>query len=178
MQGYETKVNDSKVGAVDALKDQFGRGSDFIFTDYRGLTVDQITRLRQTLRENGAEFKVVKNNYAKIAFQQMEKPDVSDYLVGPTAVAIAAGDSAPVVKVLFDFAKESPVAVKGALVGTAIFDAAEAEAYSKLPGRDALYSQLMSVMQAPLQNLVYAMNGVPTQITRVMQAVADQKAAS
>jgi len=156
----------------------FGRGSDFIFTDYRGLTVDQITRLRQTLRENGAEFKVVKNNYAKIAFQQMEKPDVSDYLVGPTAVAIAAGDSAPVVKVLFDFAKESPVAVKGALVGAAIFDAAEAEAYSKLPGRDALYSQLMSVMQAPLQNLVYAMNGVPTQITRVMQAVADQKAAS
>jgi large subunit ribosomal protein L10 len=65
MQGYETKVNDSKVGAVDALKEQFGRGSDFIFTDYRGLTVDQITRLRQTLRENGAEFKVVKNNFAK-----------------------------------------------------------------------------------------------------------------
>jgi large subunit ribosomal protein L10 len=175
MEGYQTKVTDSKVAAVDALKEQFGDARDFIFTNYRGLTVDQITRLRTTLRENDADFKVVKNNFAKIAFKQMEKPDVSEYLVGPTAVAIAKSDSAPVVKVLFDFAKENPVEVKGALVGATVYDAGQAEAYSKLPSRDALYAQLMSVMQAPLQNLVYALNGVPTNITRVMQAVADQK---
>tara|TARA_B100000614_G_scaffold143122_2_gene127156 strand:+ start:1203 stop:1736 length:534 start_codon:yes stop_codon:yes gene_type:complete len=176
MEGYQTKVTDSKVAAVDALKEQFGEAQDFIFTNYRGLTVDQITRLRTTLRESDADFKVVKNNFAKIAFRQMEKPDVSDYLVGPTAVAIAKSDSAPVVKALFDFAKENPVEVKGALVGATVYDAAQAEAYSKLPSREALYSQLMSVMQAPLQNLVYALNGVPTNITRVMQAVADAKA--
>ena len=81
----------------------------------------------------------------------------------------------PVVKALFDFAKENSVEVKGALVGATVYDAAQAEAYSKLPSREALYSQLMSVMQAPLQNLVYALNGVPTNITRVMQAVADAK---
>ena len=176
MEGYQTKVTDSKVAAVDALKEQFGEAQDFIFTNYRGLTVDQITRLRTTLRESDADFKVVKNNFAKIAFRQMEKPDVSDYLVGPKAVAIAKSDSAPVVKALFDFAKENPVEVKGALVGATVYDAAQAEAYSKLPSREALYSQLMSVMQAPLQNLVYALNGVPTNITRVMQAVADAKA--
>ena len=176
MEGYQTKVNDSKVAAVDALKEQFAEASDFIFANYRGLTVDQITRLRTTLRENDAEFKVVKNNFAKIAFQQMEQPDVSDYLVGPTAVAIARQDSAPVVKALFDFAKDNPVEVKGALVGGTVYDAAQAEAYSKLPSRDALYAQLMSVMQAPLQNLVYALNGVPTKMVRVMQAVADAKA--
>ncbi|MEX2442131.1 MAG: 50S ribosomal protein L10 [Alkalispirochaeta sp.] len=175
MQGYQTKVNDSKVAAVDALKEQFGEAGDFIFTNYRGLTVDQITRLRTQLREMDADFKVVKNNFAKIAFQQMEKPDVSDYLVGPTAVAISNSDSAPVVKALFDFAKENPVEVKGALVGGTVYDATQAEAYSKLPGRDALYAQLMSVMQAPVQNLVYALNGVPTNITRVLQAVADAK---
>lgn len=176
MEGYTTRVNDSKVASVDALKGLFGEAQDFVFTNYRGLTVDQITRLRTTLRENDAEFKVVKNNFAKIAFKQMDKPDVSDYLVGPTAIAIARKDSAPVVKALFDFAKENPVEVKGALVGSSIYGAAEAEAYSKLPGREALIAQLMSVMQAPVQNLVYAMNGVPTNVVRVMQAVADKKA--
>ena len=175
MEGYQPKINDRKLAAVDELKAQFGEGADFVFTDYRGLTVEQITTLRTKLRENGAEYKVVKNNYARIAFQQMEKPDVAEYLVGPTAVAIAKHDGAPAAKTIFDFAKDTTVEVKGALVGETVFDAAQAEAYSKLPSRDALIAQLMSVMQAPLQNLVYALNGVPTNIARVMQAVADKK---
>ncbi|MFP4211455.1 MAG: 50S ribosomal protein L10 [Alkalispirochaeta sp.] len=175
MSDYQTRVNAGKIAAVDALKEIFSEANDYVFTNYRGLTVDQITRLREQLRESGAEYKVVKNNFAKIAFQQMEKPDVSDYLVGPTAIAISKQDSAPVVKIIVDFAKDAPVEVKGALVGESIFNAAQAEAFSKLPSRDALIAQLMSVMQAPLQNFVYALNGVPTKMVRVLQAVADKK---
>lgn len=175
MSDYQTRVNDDKIAAVDALKEIFSQADDYIFTNYRGLTVEQITDLRDKLREAGADFKVVKNNYAKIAFQQMDKPDVSEYLVGPTAVAISAKDSAPVVKVLVDFAKEASVEVKGALVGRSVFDATQAEAFSKLPSREALIAQLMSVMQAPLQNLVFVLNAVPTEIARVLQAVADKK---
>jgi large subunit ribosomal protein L10 len=175
MSDYQTRVNAGKIAAVDALKEIFSEANDYVFTNYRGLTVDQITRLREQLRESGAEYKVVKNNFAKIAFQQMEKPDVSDYLVGPTAIAISKQDSAPVVKILVDFAKDAPVEVKGALVGESIFNATQAEAFSKLPSREALIAQLMSVMQAPLQNFVYALNGVPTKMVRVLQAVADKK---
>ncbi len=175
MADYQTRVNDRKIAAVNELKEMFSEANDYIFADYRGLTVDQITRLRTQLRSSGAEFRVVKNNYARIAFQQMEKPDVSDYLVGPTAIAITKADSAPIVKVLVDFAKEAPVEVKGALVGKTVFDAKQAEAFSKLPSREALIAQLMSVMQAPVQNLVYAINGVPTKMVRVLQAVADKK---
>jgi large subunit ribosomal protein L10 len=175
MSDYQTRVNDAKVAAVDNLKEMFSQASDYVFANYRGLTVDQITRLRSQLRDSGAEFRVVKNNYAKIAFQQLEKPDVSEYLVGPTAIAISRQDSAPVVKVLVDFAKEAPVEVKGALVGETVFDARQAEAFSKLPSREALIAQLMSVMQAPLQNFVYALNGVPTKMVRVLQAVAEKK---
>ncbi len=175
MTDYQTRVNEAKVAAVDSLKEMFSEANDFIFANYRGLTVDQITRLRTQLRDSGAEFRVVKNNYAKIAFKQMEKPDVSEYLVGPTAIAISTQDSAPVVKILVDFAKDAPVEVKGALVGETIFDAKQAEAFSKLPSREALIAQLMSVMQAPLQNFVYALNGVPTKMVRVLQAVADKK---
>lgn len=173
---YETRVNDSKVGAVDALKEMFGQVGDYVFTDYRGLTVEQITNLRAKLRENGADYHVVKNRFARIAFQQMEKPDVSDYLVGPTAVALSSSDTAPVVKAIIDFAKDAPLEVKGALVGDQVFDAAQAAAFSRLPSRLELIAQLMSVMQAPLQNFVYATNGVPTKLVRTLQAVADQKA--
>ena len=175
MSEYQTRVNDSKVVAVDALKGIFSLANDYVFTDYRGLTVEQITDLRGRLREAGADFKVVKNNYAKIAFQQMKKPDVSEYLAGPTAVAITATDSAPVVKVLVDYAKESSVEVKGALVGDSVFDAAQTVAFSQLPSRDALIARLMNVMQAPLRNMVFVLNAVPTEIARVLQSGRGQK---
>lgn len=175
---YETRINDGKIAAVDALKQMFSEAGDYVFTNYRGLTVDQISRLRTKLKENGADFRVVKNRFARIAFQQLEKPDVSEYLVGPTAVALAKTDSAPVVKALIEFAKEAPLEVKGALVGQEVFDATQAAAFSRLPSRDELIAQLMSVMQAPLQNFVYATNAVPTKLVRTLQAVADQKAAS
>lgn len=173
---YETRVNDAKVGAVDALKEMFSQVGDYVFTDYRGLTVEQITNLRARLRENGADYRVVKNRFARIAFQQLEKPDVADYLVGPTAVALAAGDAAPVVKAIMDFSKDAPLEVKGALLGDRVYTAAQAVAFSKLPSRLELIAQLMSVMQAPLQNFVYATNAVPTKLVRTLQAVADQKA--
>lgn len=172
---YQTKVNEEKIEAVDALKELFGEANDYVFTDYRGLTVEAITELRRQLREQSAEYRVVKNTFARVALQQMEKPDVSQFLTGPTAVALSKQDAAPVLKLLLEFGQENPVEVKGALVGDQVFDAAQAEALSKLPSREALIAQLMSVMQAPLQNLVYAVNGVPTKLVQVLQAVADKK---
>jgi len=175
MSDYTTKVNDKKIAAVDEIKEMLSSANDYIFTDYRGLTVSQITELRAKLREDDAEYRVVKNNFAKIAFQQLEKPDVGDYFVGPTAVALSRNDATTVLKTLIDYAKDSSVEIKGALVGDTVFDSAQAEALSKLPSREALIAQLMSVMQAPLQNFVYALNAIPTQMVRVLQAVADKK---
>jgi large subunit ribosomal protein L10 len=177
MSDHVAKIQQHKVEALEALKTMFTENKDFIFTDYRGLSVDQITRLRGKLRERQAEYRVVKNRYAKLAFQQLEMPDVADLLVGPTAIALMQDDSSAVAKVLYDFAKEAPVGVKGAIVDGQVFDAAQAEAFSKLPGRDQLLAMLMSTMNAPLQNLVYALNGITTKLVRTLQAVADKKAA-
>lgn len=173
---HVTKVQQHKVDALEAIKAKFGENKDFIFTDYRGLTVDQITELRGKLREKSAEYKVVKNRYAKLAFQQMEMPDVADLLVGPTALALLKDDASAIAKILFEYAKDTPVEVKGAIVDGQVFDGAQTEALSKLPGREQLLAQLMSTMNAPLQYLVYAMNGVTQKLVRVLQAVADQKA--
>jgi large subunit ribosomal protein L10 len=177
MSDYTTRVTSEKEQAVSYLKEKFGEASDFIFADYRGLTVEQITELRGKLYENDAEFRVVKNRYAKIAFNQLGAPDVSGYLVGPTAVAVSKGDSNAVAKEMFALAKDWSMSVKGGLVGGTVYDASQVEAFSKLPGRLELLSMLMSTMKAPVRNLTCALNDVPTRLVRVLKAVADKKAA-
>jgi large subunit ribosomal protein L10 len=175
MTDHVTKVQQYKVDALASIKDKFSSHKDFIFTDYRGLTVQQITDLRGKLRKKEAEFRVIKNRYAKIAMEQLELPDVADLLVGPTALALTNDDASAVAKILFDFAKEAPVAVKGAIVDGKVYSDSETEALSKLPPREQMLAILMSTMQAPLQNLVYAMNGTVQKLVRVLQAVADKK---
>jgi large subunit ribosomal protein L10 len=171
------KIQESKTKAIGELKEFFSASQDFIFTDYRGLTVEQITNLRKNLRAKQVEYKVVKNNFARIAFQQLSAPDVASYLVGPTAVAIAPKDSSEVAKILFDFAKEVPnLKVKGALVGSTVYNATQTEAYSKLPGRLELISMLMSVMNGPVRNLTAALNDIPSRLVRTVKAIADKKA--
>ncbi|MBN2873680.1 MAG: 50S ribosomal protein L10 [Spirochaetales bacterium] len=170
------KTQPAKVEAIEAVGAKIAASSDFIFTDYRGLTVQQITALRGQLREKNAEYHIVKNNFARIAFERSELPDVSSMLVGPTAVAFATVDSNEVAKIILDFGKEASVQLKGGIVDKAFYGKEQVEAFSRLPGKSQLLSMLMSAMNAPLQNFVYALNGVPTKLVRTLQAVADQKA--
>ncbi len=172
------KLQPAKVTAIETVKEKFESFSDFIFADYRGLTVEQITDLRRQLRAKNCEFKVVKNNFARIACEPMNAPDEAPYLVGPTAGTHAGADSNEAAKILFDFAKEVPaLQVKGGLIGNSVYDKTMVEAFSKLPGKNQLLSMLMSAMNAPMQNFVYALNGIPTKLVRTLQAVADKKAA-
>ena len=118
MENYQTRVNAAKEDAVKALKDEFQGYNGFIFTDYRGMTVAQITELRNALRKNDAAYRVVKNRYAKIAFKDLGKTGAEDQMVGPTAVALAKGDESNVVaKAIFEAIKNgAPIEVKGAII--------------------------------------------------------------
>jgi large subunit ribosomal protein L10 len=91
---------------------------------------------------------------------------------------MARGESTPVLKSLIEYAKEWPVQVKGGLIAGQVFDSRQVEAYSRLPTRPELLSILMGTINAPLQHLVYAMNGVTSKLVRTLQAVADKKAAA
>ena len=148
------KIQPAKAEAIENAKKTFAEYNDFIFADYRGLTVEQITALRGKLREKNAVLKVVKNNFAKIAFDDMKVENVADYLKGPTVIAMANEDSNEVAKVLFDFAQDVPaLSVKGASISKEIYDQAKIEAYSKVPGKKQLYSMLMSAMNGPVRQL-------------------------
>ncbi|MDR0723279.1 MAG: 50S ribosomal protein L10 [Treponema sp.] len=170
------KVQDVKVSAIQALEEHFGHTKDFIFTDYRGLTVEQITTLRKRLGAKASRFQVVKNNFARIAFEHLAAPDVSSYLIGPTAVAIVPQDANEVAKILFEFIREAPVLkVKGALVGGTIYDAAQTETFSKLPGKLELISMLMSVLNGPVRTLAADLNDINARLVRAIKAVGDKK---
>lgn len=160
------KLQAAKTQAIADIKARFDAASDYIFTEYRGLTVEQITALRGQLRAKGCSYKVVKNNFARIAFEEMKKADVSSYLLGPTAVALSSDETNSIAKILFDFSKETPaLVIKGALIDGEIYDAKKIEAFSKLPGKKELISMFMSALQATTSKLA-----------RTLQAVADKKA--
>ena len=126
------KIQPAKAEAIENAKKVLGEYNDFIFADYRGLTVEQITTLRDKLREKNAVLEVMKNNFARIAFEDMKVENVADYLKGPTVIAMAKEDANEVAKVLFDFAKDAPtLTVKGAYVEKEVYDAAKIEAFSK-----------------------------------------------
>lgn len=170
------EIQQYKLDAVAELKAGFDQAKSFVFTDYRGLTVAQITELRSALREVNAEFHVVKNNFAKIAFSQMDHDEVKSCLVGPTAIAYCADEAGPVAKALLKLAKDMPVEIKGGLLDGEVYDAPAVEAFSKLPTRIELIQTLMGTMNAPVQNMVYVLNGVTTKLVRTLAAVQEKKA--
>ncbi len=144
----------AKTKAIAEAKEVLQSYNDYIFADYRGLTVEQLSQLRKQLREKECEFKVVKNNFARVAFEEMDITSVSDYLAGPTAIALVKQDANEAAKVLFDFAKDAPaLQVKGALVEKEVYDKDKIEAYSKLPGKKQLIAMIASTINAPVQKL-------------------------
>lgn len=161
------KVQSAKTAAIEEAKKTFADYNSFIFADFRGMTVEQITSLRKKLREQNAVLKVVKNNFARIAFEEMDINDVAELLKGPTVVAMANADANVVAKTLFDFAKETPViTVKGACVEKEVYDVAKIEAFSKVPGKKELIAMLMS-----------AINGPARQLAATIKAYAEKKEA-
>ncbi|MBR1919660.1 MAG: 50S ribosomal protein L10 [Spirochaetales bacterium] len=155
MENYQTRITPAKEDAVKALKDEFSGYNGFIFTEYRGMTVAQITELRTELRKNDAQYRVIKNRFAKIAMKELGKSGAEEQMVGPTAIALAKGDESNVVaKALYAAIKNgSPMQVKGALIDGELMSADQVEALSKLPTRLELIASLMGTMKAPVQKL-------------------------
>ena len=155
---YKTRITPAKEESVKALKDEFSQYNGYIFTDYRGMTVEQITTLRRTLMKKDSAYRVVKNRYARIALSQLDR-SADEQLVGPTAIALVNGDEAnAVAKELYALAREgAPLVVKGGIIDGQFFSPEEVEALSKLPGKLELIAMLMSTMMAPVQKLAATM---------------------
>lgn len=169
------KIQPYKVEAINQIKTMIEDSKDYIFTDYRGLNVEQIGDLRRELREQQATYKVIKNNYARIALADLAVDIEDNFLFDPTALALIKVDSGSVAKVLVKYGKTTPLRIKGGVIEGQILSAEAIEEISKLPGREQLYAMLMGTMIAPVRNFMYAANGVVSKLVRTLQAVADSK---
>ena len=162
---------------LEELKKEFQSAKDYILADYRGLNVEQITNLRNKLRETGARFKVVKNRHVKIAMHDLDMPEITEQLVGPTAMALTTGEAGPAAKILVQIAGDTALTLKGGVIDGQVFDGDQIRKFSELPTKDELLAKLMSAMNGPAQALVYTIQAVPQKLARTLKAVADKKAA-
>lgn len=132
-----------------------------VSVDYRGLTVEQDTRLRKAMREEGITYKVYKNTMMNFAFKGTDFEALAPYLEGPSAIAISAEDATAPARVLGKFAKEmDKLEIKGGVVEGTAYDAAGIKAIASIPSREELLSKLLGSMQSPLSNLARVLNQI------------------
>ena len=142
-----------------------------VVTDYRGLNVAQIARLRGLLRAAGSDFQVIKNTLAQRAFEAAGLEAPADLLSGPTAIAVFGEDVSAPAKALAAFAKESGIlAIKGGLLAGRALDAAAVGALADLPTREELFSQLVGLFTAPPQQLVTVLSAPLRDFVNVLSA--------
>ena len=150
-----------KAELVEAVAEKIKAAASIVVVDSRGLTVEQDTNLRRSLRDAGVELKVIKNSILSRAAEKAGLDDMKDLFVGPSAVAFSNEDVVAPAKIINDFAKEAEtLEIKGGAVEGAVSSVEEIKALAALPNREGMLSMLLSVLQAPVRNVAYAVKAV------------------
>ena len=163
----------AKEATITELTDQLAHIQGAIVTDYRGLTVEQITNLRKRLRSVGARYVVVKNTLFKIALGNQQLPDLGQMLEGPSAVIFSDGDPVEVTKTLLAFTKElrkDLPQVKGGLLGQSVMSAADVNMLATLPPKLEILGNVVGTFQAPVANLVGVMGAILQNLVGTLEA--------
>ncbi|HGI5174633.1 TPA: 50S ribosomal protein L10 [Streptococcus agalactiae] len=150
-----------KAEQVELIAEKMKAAASIVVVDSRGLTVEQDTNLRRSLRESDVEFKVIKNSILTRAAEKAGLEDLKELFVGPSAVAFSNEDVIAPAKVISDFAKDAEaLEIKGGSVGGKFTSVEEINALAKLPNKEGMLSMLLSVLQAPVRNVAYAVKAV------------------
>ena len=166
---------EEKARVIEELTEKL-KGGSVVFVDYKGMNVAQSTRLRARSRESAVEFVVAKNTLAQLAANQAGVEGISEYLVGPTALAFSE-DPVVSAKLMAEFSDEiGTFELKGGLLdGDQVVDAEGVVALSRLPEREQLIAQVVGGIQSPIAGLVNVLNGTIRNLAVVLNQVAEQK---
>ena len=163
---------------IEKIKEKVDKAQVAILTNYQGLTVEEITKLRRSIQQGGGDYMVTKNTLTKIAIKDTPYEVLSDSLKGPSAIAFGFEDPVSPAKALSQFIKE---AKKGEIVAAVLegklLSAQEAKALANLPTKEELYAKMLGCVNSPATGIVGSINAVMAQLTRAMAAVRDQKSA-
>jgi len=164
-----------KAAAIAELTEQFRSSGAAVLTEYRGLTVKQITELRNILRGN-ATYAVVKNTLTELAAKEAGVTAFDGQLAGPSAIAFIEGDAVDAAKRLRDFAKAHPaLVIKAGVLDGKPLSAAEITKLADLESREVLLAKLAGAMNASLSKAVYLFAAPLSQAARVMDALKANK---
>lgn len=146
---------------VQTAAEKFESAASVVIVDYRGLTVEEVTNLRKQLRDAGVEMKVIKNSILSRAAKKVGLDGLDEVFTGPTAVAFSNDDVVAPAKIIDEFAKDAKaLEIKGGVIEGKVSSVEQITALAKLPNREGLLSMLLSVLQAPVRNVAYAVKAV------------------
>jgi len=166
-----------KVAAVAELTDKFRDSDSVVLTEYRGLTVSQLSELRSSLGEH-ATFSVVKNTLTKIAVSEAGlEAELASLLTGPSAIAFVEGDVVEAAKGLRDFSKDNPaLVIKGGVLDGKAITPDELTRIADLEPREVLLAKLAGAMTASMSRAAAVFNALPTQVAQLAEALRVQRA--
>jgi large subunit ribosomal protein L10 len=167
----------AKAAVIDEITERFQNSSAAVLTEYRGLTVAQLTQLRRSLGA-GSSYAVVKNTLTKRAADSVGHTDLAPLLNGPTAIAFIEGDPVEGAKALRDFAKANPLlVVKGGVVDGRTVDASEVTRLADVEPREVLLAKLAGAMKGNLTKAAGLFQAPLSQVARLAAALQEKKAA-
>ena len=148
-----------KQPVVQEISERIQGAQSIVLVDHRGLTVEQDTELRRELREAGVSYKVYKNTMMNFAFKGTEFEGLSQYLEGPSAMAVSTTDATAPARILAKFAKTADkLEIKAGVVEGTVYDAAGIAVIANIPSREELISKLLGSLQSPITNFARVMN--------------------
>ena len=163
---------------IEAMKENFAKAKVAVVTEYRGLSVEEITKLRRALQKENSDYMVTKNTLAKVASKGTQFEVLEEVLKGPVAIAFGFADEVAPAKVLKKFIKESK---KGQIIAAAmdgkLLNAKETEVLADLPSKEELYAKMLGCINSPATGIAGAVSAVMSGLVRAMDQVAKQKSA-
>ena len=164
------------IDEVKYLTDKLESASAIYFTDYLGLDVDSITKLRSEFFHASVEFKVTKNTLLKLAAENMKIKGLDDYLVGSTAIAISFNEPTSPAKVLKSFMKEhDKPEVKAILFDGEVLEGSEYKKFASLPSKDELLTKFVIMLNSPMTNLVRTLSSPIGSFVNVLNNLKNEK---
>lgn len=158
------KILKQKEELVNTLADELKQAKVIILTDYRGITVSDVTNLRKDLRNVNASYKVIKNNIIKRALNKNGENGLDELLEGPTAVVIGDEDYLEPAKVIYNFVKNNDFyKIKGGIIDGKVVSAEEIITLAKLPSRQELLAKLAGALLGNITKLAIALDQVKVQ---------------
>jgi len=151
----------AKQAVVAGIKEKMAAAKSIVIVDYRGLTVAEVTELRNQCRAAGVEYAVLKNTMVSLAAKELGINGLDDYLKGPTAVAFGMTDAVAPAKVLTDFIKKAKkTEVKCGVLDGQVLNAAGVEALAAIPSREVLLAKVMGSMMSAVSKFVYVVEAL------------------